>query len=129
MSRAVRPRGTGRRASSPAFPRGAWEREEGNVEELIITQPDEVAAFCTRLAAYPHFGFDTEFVGEDSYHPRLCLVQVATPEGLYLIDPLTAGPLDAFWKLVVDPARVVVVHAGREEVRLCRFWTGQVPGN
>ncbi len=99
------------------------------MEEHILTQPDEVAAFCARLAAYPHFGFDTEFVGEDSYHPRLCLVQVATPEELVLIDPVTAGPLDAFWQLVVDPARVVVVHAGREEVRLCRFWTGQLPGN
>jgi ribonuclease D len=99
------------------------------VQEQIITQPDELAAFCARLAAQPHFGFDTEFVGEDSYHPRLCLVQVATPEGLFLIDPLTAGSLDAFWQLVVDPARVVVVHAGREEVRLCRLWTGQVPGN
>ena len=81
------------------------------------------------LAAVSTFGFDTEFVGEDTYHPRLCLVQVATPERLFLIDPLTAGPLDAFWKLVVDPARVVVVHAGREEVRLCRLWTGQTPGN
>src|SRR6185312_9969632 len=46
-----------------------------------------------------------------------------------LIDPLTAGPLDAFWQLIVDPARVVVVHAGREEVRLCRLWTGHTPGN
>ena len=79
--------------------------------------------------AQPHFGFDTEFVGEDTYHPRLCLVQVAAPDRLFLIDPLTAGPLDAFWQLVVDPARVAVVHAGREEVRLCRLWTGQTPGN
>ena len=100
-----------------------------NLPEQIVTQPEELAAFCARLAAQPHFGFDTEFVGEDSYHPRLCLVQVATPEGLFLIDPLTAGSLDEFWRLVVDPARVVVVHAGREEVRLCRFWTGQTPGN
>src|SRR5207237_5901381 len=28
-----------------------------------------------------------------------------------------------------DPARLVVVHAGREEVRLCHLWTGQTPGN
>ena len=75
------------------------------------------------------FGFDTEFVGEDTYHPRLCLVQAAAPDRLFLIDPLSAGPLDAFWRLVVDPGRVVVVHAGREEVRLCRLWTGQTPGN
>src|SRR5262249_11762942 len=68
-------------------------------------------------------------VGEDTYHPHLCLIQVATEERLILIDPLTVGPLDAFWKLVTDPANLVVVHAGREEVRLCRLWTGQPPGN
>lgn len=97
--------------------------------EQIITQPEELTACCEHLAACRLFGFDTEFVGEDTYHPRLCLVQVATPERLYLIDPLAAdiGPLDAFWKLVVDPANQVVVHAGREEVRLCRLWTGQSP--
>src|SRR5919201_6479399 len=99
------------------------------MEEKIITTPVALAGCCEFLATQTHFGFDTEFVGEDSYHPRLCLVQVATPEELALIDPLTAGPLDAFWKLVTDPARVVVVHAGREEVRLCRLWTGQAPGN
>ena len=56
-------------------------------------------------------------------------MQVATEDRLILIDPLTAGPLDAFWQLIVDPARQVIVHAGREEVRLCSLWTGQVPGN
>jgi ribonuclease D len=99
------------------------------IREEIVEHPEELAACCAELAACPHFGFDTEFVGEDTYHPRLCLVQVATTERLYLIDPLSAGPLDAFWKLVVDPSRVVVVHAGREEVRLCRLWTGHPPGN
>jgi ribonuclease D len=100
-----------------------------DVREEIVTQPEELAACCAYLASCPHFGFDTEFVGEDSYHPRLCLVQVATDERLFLIDPLSTGPLDAFWALVVDPARVVIVHAGREEVRLCRLWAGRTPGN
>jgi ribonuclease D len=99
------------------------------VREEIITHPEELAACCAELAKCPHFGFDTEFVGEDTYHPSLCLVQVATPDCLYLIDPLTSGPLDGFWQLVVDPERVAVVHAGREEVRLCRLWTGHTPGN
>jgi ribonuclease D len=99
------------------------------LREEIVTHPEDLAACCAELAKCPHFGFDTEFVGEDTYHPSLCLVQVATPDCLYLIDPLTAGPLDAFWQLVVDPARAVVVHAGREEVRLCKLWTGHVPGN
>jgi ribonuclease D len=99
------------------------------IREEIVTQPKELTDCCAELAKCAHFGFDTEFVGEDTYHPSLCLVQVATPECLYLIDPLTAGSLDDFWQLVVDPARVVVVHAGREEVRLCRLSTGRTPGN
>jgi ribonuclease D len=100
-----------------------------DLPEAIVGQPEELAACCAHLAACRRFGFDTEFVGEETYHPRLCLVQVATAERLYLIDPLSVGPLDAFWKLVVGPANLVVVHAGREEVRLCRLWTGQPPGN
>jgi ribonuclease D len=97
--------------------------------EQIVTQPEELAACCAYLAGCRQFGFDTEFVGEDTYHPSLCLVQVATAERLFLIDPLSVGPLDAFWQLVIDPANQVIVHAGREEVRLCHIWTGQTPGN
>src|SRR5438093_1364678 len=97
--------------------------------EEIVSTPEQLTACCAHLASHPHFGFDTEFVGEETYHPRLCLVQAAAPDRLFLIDPLSAGPLDAFWRLVVDPGRVTIVHAGREEVRLCRLWTGQTPGN
>jgi ribonuclease D len=95
--------------------------------ELLVSTPEELAACCAELAQTARVGFDTEFVGEETYHPRLCLVQVATPERLFLIDPLSVGPLDAFWQLLLDPARLVVLHAGREEVRLCRLCTGQVP--
>jgi ribonuclease D len=100
-----------------------------DLPEHIIAHPDELAACCDHLAAMKVFGFDTEFVGEDTYHPHLCLVQVATAERLYLIDPVTVGPLDRFWQLVIDPANRVVTHAAREEVRLCRFFTGKAPGD
>jgi ribonuclease D len=97
--------------------------------EEIVTTAEGLAACCEHLANCRVFGFDTEFVGENTYHPHLCLVQVATAERLYLIDPLAIGPIDPFWRLVVDPANQVIVHAGREEVRLCRLWTGQTPGH
>src|SRR5258708_7939259 len=100
-----------------------------DLPEQIVATAQDLSECCAYLETCSEFGFDTEFVGEETYHPRLCLVQVATAERLILIDPLTSGPLDAFWKLVVDPGRLVIVHAGREEVRLCRLWTGHVPGN
>lgn len=99
------------------------------VEEVYIARPEELAACCRYLAGTARFGLDTEFVGEDTYHPQLCLVQVSTDERLFLIDPQSAGPLDEFWRLVVDPGRTVIVHAGREEARLCQRFTGQPPGS
>src|SRR5947209_1747435 len=98
-----------------------------DLPEQIVTTPEELATCCEHLAACRQFGFDTEFVGEETYHPSLCLIQVATAERLFLIDPLAVGSVDAFWNLALDPANLVVVHAGREEVRLCRRWTGQTP--
>lgn len=97
--------------------------------EQIVARPEELGECLNYLAGCGQFGFDTEFVGEDTYHPHLCLIQVATAERLILIDPLSAGPLDGFWQLVVDPGHQVIVHAGREEVRLCRLWGGRTPGN
>jgi ribonuclease D len=97
--------------------------------ETMVTRPEELADCCAQLGQCPRLGFDTEFVGEETYHPRLCLVQVATPDRLFLIDPLSVGPLDRFWELLTDPARLVIVHAGREEVRLCHLWAGRVPAN
>src|SRR5262249_53087582 len=91
--------------------------------------PEALTECCAHLATQPVIGFDTEFIGEQTYHPRLCLVQAAAPDQLYLIDPLALGSLDEFWRLLLDPARVVVGHAGREEVRLCRLFAGRPPAN
>ena len=99
------------------------------MKEVLIHSAAELADCCRHLALCRRFGLDTEFVGEESYRPRLCLIQVATADTLYLIDPLAVENVEPFWKLVVDPANQVIVHAGREEVRLCHIWSGQAPGN
>ena len=60
-------------------------------------------------------------------HPQLCLIQIATDDGLFLIDPLTVGPLDAFWELLVSPGKEVILHAGREDIRICLLACGRTP--
>src|SRR5438132_296335 len=89
--------------------------------ENVVTHPAQLVACLEHLAQVSAIGFDTEFVGEDAYRPELCLVQVATAEKLYVIDPFACGPLDRFWEILTDPGKTVVVHAGREDVRLCHF--------
>jgi ribonuclease D len=100
-----------------------------DLPQQLVDDPESLADCCDHLAGCSEFGFDTEFIGEDTFHPRLCLVQVATAERLFVIDPLAAGPLDPFWELVADPSRVAVVHAGREEIRMCQHGCGRPPGN
>ena len=95
--------------------------------EDVVASPAALAECLSHLKTTSRLAFDTEFVGEDSYRPELCLVQVATEERLYLIDPFACGPLEPFWELLLDPARTVIAHAGREEVRMCHFGIGQPP--
>ncbi len=97
--------------------------------EYIVTDPAGVRACCDDVAAHAQVAFDTEFVGEDTYVPDLCLVQVATPTALYVLDPFDTGPLDELWELIADPGRTAVVHAGREEVRICKGAIGRPPAN
>lgn len=76
-------------------------------------------AYCERIAPESILSFDTEFVSEDCYRPKLCLLQVATPKTLAIIDPLAVTDITRFWELLTDGQRTVIAHAGREESLFC----------
>ena len=75
------------------------------------------------------FGLDTEFLREKTYRARLCLVQVSTTKGVYLLDPLEGLELDPLAKLIADPEVEVIVHAGRQDFELFYESHGAVPAN
>lgn len=92
-----------------------------------ITTAEALAEFCERLAHFEQIGLDTEFVGEQSFQPQLCLVQVAAGGELALIDPLAVPDLGPFWQALVAPGHEVVVHAGRGELAFCYRSVGALP--
>lgn len=100
-----------------------------DLPEYVIADPTQMVGCLEHLAQSPVIGFDTEFVGEDAYRPELCLIQIATAERLFVIDPFNVGPLDEFWKLLLDPKRKTVLHAGREDIRMCFFQAGKPPAD
>jgi len=95
--------------------------------ETFVADESALAECVEHLRSVDLIGFDTEFVGEETYRPELCLVQISTAERLFVIDPYSCGPVAEFWKLMHDPARTVIMHAGREEVRMCQFFSGKPP--
>lgn len=97
--------------------------------DLLVTDRERFREVCRRLSAAGRFAFDTEFIRERSYEPRVCLVQVASADTLVLIDPILLGDIREFWDLVLDPSLETVVHAGRQDLEICHVATGQAPAN
>ncbi len=95
-----------------------------------ITTADGLEHLCRHIAHTPRLAIDTEFVGEESFIPRLELIQIATERQSAVIDfpaVCAAGPLTQFWEIVCNPAIEKVVHAGRQDLDLFATHAGQFP--
>jgi ribonuclease D len=92
-----------------------------------ITRQQQLVRYCEAASGVQWIAFDTEFVSEDSYHPELCLVQVATDRGLAVIDTLSVGDLAPFWEWLAAPGHQTIVHAGRYELCFCHRAIGKRP--
>ena len=97
------------------------------MDEILISTPAQLRELVDHVRAAGRFGFDTEFVSEDTFEPVLCLIQVATADRLAVIDPQAVRDLSPFWELVHDPKLEVVMHAAGEDMRICLLHTGAVP--
>jgi ribonuclease D len=95
--------------------------------EAIITTPGQLKGLVDHLRAIGRFGFDTEFVSEETFEPVLCLIQVATRERFAVIDPLAIRDVSPFWDVVLDPAVEVVMHAAGEDLRICLLRNRALP--
>ncbi|TNE48627.1 MAG: ribonuclease D [Bacteroidetes bacterium] len=81
------------------------------------------------ISKFSWIGFDTEFVGEKTYIPVLCLIQVVTEQDIYLIDTLQINDLQRFLNIVSNPNILKITHAGDNDYRLLYSLYGTVPVN
>ena len=95
----------------------------------LIEQPRALDAFFQEHRKLSWMAFDTEFVGEKRFHTLLCLIQVKSEKGLFLIDPIRLKNLDPFLELVADPGITKITHAGDNDYRLLNNLFGIVPVN
>lgn len=85
----------------------------------LITTTQELADACARLAQHPFVTVDTEFLRETTYYPKLCLIQLASPDEAVLVDPLAPNlSLEPFLALMSDPKVVKVFHAARQDLEI-----------
>ena len=82
----------------------------------LIDQEAEFRELVEHLRAQGSFTYDSEFIGEMSYYPKLCVIQVSTRDRVALVDGLATFDLRPFWELVADPSIEKVVHAGQQDL-------------
>jgi ribonuclease D len=85
----------------------------------LITTTAELAEACARLARHAFVTVDTEFMRETTYYPKLCLIQMASADDVFLVDP-QAEELDLapFFALMADTAVMKVFHAARQDLEI-----------
>lgn len=94
---------------------------------MYISTNEDLAAFCERAACEPAVAVDTEFLRERTFHPKLCLVQLAIPEACAVIDPLAIDDLSPLAALMTDPDTLKVFHACSQDMEVFDHALGVLP--
>lgn len=94
----------------------------------IITTTKDLTEAAESLSSAPFVAVDTEFMREQTFWPRLCLVQIASAEDEIILDPLAPGiDLAPFYALMANEAVLKVFHAARQDIEIVFGAAGHVP--
>lgn len=102
---------------------------EAQVPYTYIDTPEQLQQFAADNASVDWMGYDTEFIGEKRFYTLLCLIQVSTEHGYYLIDPIAIKDIQPFLGFLENPAIIKITHAGDNDYRLLNSQFGTVPKN
>ena len=100
----------------------------------IIETSEQLASLVAELSVAPYITVDTEFLRDQTYYPKLCLIQVASPKlgdrpgAEAIIDPLAPGlDLTPFYDLIKRPDIIKVLHAARQDIEIFFLQGGAIP--
>jgi ribonuclease D len=94
----------------------------------LISRNDELAEACAKLGRAPFVAVDTEFMREQTFWPRLCLIQMAGNGTEVLIDSLAPGlDLTPLFELMVNERVLKVFHSARQDIEIVHHLARVIP--
>ena len=85
----------------------------------VISKQAELETAIETLRKSDFVTVDTEFIRETTFWPELCLIQMASPDTAFLIDPLAPGiDLAPFFALMGDEKVLKIFHAARQDIEI-----------
>ncbi len=75
-----------------------------------------------------YISIDTEFIRDNTYFSKLCLIQVASKNFSFIIDPLKEGiNLDSFCEILKKDSIIKIFHSGRQDMEIFYHLFGELP--
>jgi ribonuclease D len=94
----------------------------------LISSTEELAEACARLGSASYVAIDTEFMREQTFWPRLCLIQMAADGTEVLVDSLAPGlDLTPFFELMVSERVLKVFHSARQDIEIVHHLARVIP--
>ena len=85
----------------------------------VIADSTSLTKFCDRLIKSSYITVDTEFMRDQTYWPRLCLVQIADEHEAAAIDTLAKGiDITPLLNLLTNPRILKIFHAARQDLEI-----------
>ena len=80
------------------------------------------------MAMHAFVTVDTEFLRETTFWPKLCVIQLASPETAVAVDALADGmDLSPFFELMANSAVTKVFHAARQDLEIVWNLSKSIP--
>jgi ribonuclease D len=103
--------------------------ETGDVPFVLVEDEASLDSLADRLAGERGIGVDVEADSMFHYDEKVCLLQLSTAEGNFIVDPLRIPELTSLEKVFHDPGVEKVFHGADFDVRsLRRDFSFQIQG-
>jgi len=94
----------------------------------IVTDTAGLKELAAELQQGPYVAIDTEFMRDQTYWPKLCLIQAAGAGVEAIVDPLAEGiDLTPFYELLAAKSVVKVFHAARQDIEIFHHQGDVIP--
>ena len=87
-----------------------------NLPFLYISDSESLKKWAEITKSSLVMALDTEFMRVNTYHPDLCLVQIATQNEWVIIDPKTIDDLSPLNELLTQKSLLKIVHSGVQDL-------------
>lgn len=98
-----------------------------NIDIEFIDSASGLRNFCDRIQSSEWLALDTEFLRENTYFPKFCLLQIANDDQVACIDPLNIDDLDQLFDILYSEKITKVFHSGRQDLEIFFHIRGTLP--